>query len=673
MAQSQGGEPKGSLSSLDPRKLWAFMGLSGQPAEGLVRYVERKMLARSIMFVPSADTLSERGQNLLQDLAVAIEGAFPETPMGRDGMPFPCIAEPARKLLSAQGVYPSPAGAQPIAASREALERFAADEDPLRREVGLTGKIPDYAMETLGMVFRAIFTEAVVPQPFSMKKRSNSGAPYFVTSVAPKLAELAGFDKDPELIAAAFQSSDWKYLTSRGLVLLYTTAYRTQLDGGEFDPKAMTFKPKVREQPDHLGRSVVNDKTMPPEHAHAPMMVAARSRPIAMAPSVLTFLRPWAKGFEAQMYKRCKPLVVRGTDDINGRISRFKYFCATDVKQMDQNILAPIMDQFLDLATAMLPPAMAQLFRDSLIAPVLAHNDYRGERGATIRGGVPWDYSTWHGDIGNPSGNPFTSVIAKLIGIKYTLDVLHHPHFGVTFDDVLLLFADAHPRYSMIAAGDNILMMFSSEEDLEVYREAINSHSPCAILEESSTILGHVLAASTAGPVAMQSLMSFPLKTFGTDKSIAPLGVIRKAAAEVKKEGFIPDGIYAKSNVFWGQGYLNRVNVVYAKDPSFGKMREIVENLVEHHTGKTMTAWATEAAEAAQPIMDELISQSEFLEASRHTASEALWRFLDDPASVDWDPRVPIDSVPPRLKDALTRTVAPDDPNFTGFWKIVNS
>jgi len=236
-----------------------------------------------------------------------------------------------------------------------------------------------------------------------------------------------------------------------------------------------------------------------------------------------------------------------------------------DVKNHDWAIPGEIYEGFLEACSDFLQPWMVELTDLSFRAPALLRNDYRHGKGVRWEAN-PLSRSSFRAWRLNPSGDPWTSVMAKIAGIVYGTFLFWINGDVVTDTDIEAMWKGQKP-FGFLDAGDN-LTFFDKRPHSWMYNNDWTAGLYFALLEDAETMIGAVPVGGGGVPLDFwPNPMSWVKGFFLADKGVDH-----------------PERRYA------AYGYLHGSNEYYGAYPYYSELKEIADRAGEVVFGRTVTA-----------------------------------------------------------------------------------
>lgn len=326
-------------------------------------------------------------------------------------------------------------------------------------------------------------------QAVPAKKGTSYGAPHFSTDLLLKHAsvdELRKIDRLERFCQLIISLNLLGLRDEFQWVILYGMGYRGQSDK----------LGKTRKVLDIHGRVVVQDREVPTEYGrygHA----RYRTRQVNMAPfGVAYLLRLLAKMVDAYMYSVFSAMFDTSTGAVLDEfVSKLGYFEQWDVGNHDYNIPYLFRDVFIEHSFKF-GSVYGWLTFLLFNAPDIVQNDYEESSGARFRGN-PLDIDDFKAVKVNPSGIPWTSVVARWATVVYLVMACIKHGVCVPSREGIIELLMHRTRIRFKIAGDNVCIgdTLGDKKLIVSIREAL----PYVIFEESTTFVGMVPRREVTG------------------------------------------------------------------------------------------------------------------------------------------------------------------------------
>jgi hypothetical protein len=225
-----------------------------------------------------------------------------------------------------------------------------------------------------------------------------------------------------------------------------------------------------------------------------------------------------------------------------------------------------MIDSFAKALRRYFKPWLVDLFLDSCRAADFVKSDYPGEPKFVVRGSFK-NRTDLKGHLGNRSGNPFTSEVAKQWGTYYALFGLwKRGDIGGTIEEIKLVLTGKHPAVRILNAGDNLIIvnLMGQEES----KGKISDFIKIAVVEDAESFLGLV-------PISKQNVTSW---------LPSAESAVKNAIHKDKSAG----SIHAP---YWAHGWLSRWDY-FKRNPAADHALQITDQVFKKHHGISITELA---------------------------------------------------------------------------------
>jgi hypothetical protein len=365
------------------------------------------------------------------------------------------------------------------------------------------------------------------------------------------------WNNDPDSWVKFIQKGDMFSLAEECAPLAYMVGYRFQLNGF----KDGLPKPRKSWSIDNKWEDI--DFTLP-EGIGIPGFYAVRPRVINMGSIAMYPLRIAAREVGGYMKKKYPfTFLTTGIDDITKKCDGAVSLELYDVKNHDWSGTEDQFNSFLKALGKHYEPWVVQHTRKTCYAPDFVRSDKPGFVKTEWRGAFrdEEDFLEW---VGNRSGNPFTSEIAKQWGVYYIVEALiARGDVEDNRESVDSLLRGQNARVRIVCAGDNICV-------INLVRQMFKAAEFCklAVLDEARTFLGWTPIAHQGVITWMPACESVIKKFFHSDASIG--GIQRSRWA---------DGVYQRMTY-------------YDKNPAAVHAWAIANKLAKEMFGETVNQMA---------------------------------------------------------------------------------
>jgi len=528
---------------------------------GLNNYISRKTLPSPYEILPGVYSTSIAAQELLAKLCDRLSAELP--PSGATGslLRQPGVPDEWTKLLSMMGVPHDPEGVPPFSTAGYRVALTAVKTGARRLALSLTARSTERAR---WLAERMIARSPLAP--VHIKKEVTVGIPTMSADLMVKHGIVAMWHESWRDIAHLIINARLRELADRyGIVLCYFVGRRYQPDKVQWAPgRAAVGKDRV--VMDWTGAWLTADKGLPDvvePSRYRERFLCCRSRKINASPLAATYpLRPIAKEIEHHLHFDMPFLFHHtGVEDIAGKIGNATSVYMLDVDNHDVNMPPALRDIFVSSITRVFGGFIGLLSTLTFRMPQLIKNDYRGGEGVKLDGD-PFDVGTFTADYVNPSGHPFTSLLAKYAGAFYVLDALCESHEIPDNEEGWRDFCNGVLPIKALVAGDNVVIAGHSGLD------ALQAHSQYALYSPTETFLGLVAVRSGASLTWQPNICSYVINFFTPGR---PIG--------------------NKQRGDWAAGWLERASV-YSRSINYETAHRIVNSTTREVLGYEMDAYA---------------------------------------------------------------------------------
>lgn len=437
-------------------------------------------------------------------------------------------------ILSVQATLSNPSGTPPTDATARARAKVAADTNiafsakAARDAYVKTGRYDDIGLGIAKELFQLCLRTAIM-KPVPIKRHSSTAAPHFTTDMVEKKRIADDWAKNVSIYADWFRGGDFSKLANAGILYMYTSGYRSQVEGAKVNGD-ITLPKKVRSVFTYRDEWVDTDRTY-----RAPSSVKVnsvldkrvlrtRARQISQSAYAATIPpRYAARAAEAGLYY-VAPLVFHhhGAEDIREKTKGARAYGVYDVANHDHNIGQDLVDQLVARFEALFGPTMGAMIKLLHSCPSMARADYDNESGVRIRGNPfkPWDSKA---EYGNPSGSPTTSILAKLAGMFYFCDaaVRYALAKKISVPSISALISGSCYEIGCLNLGDNLIVVARDPQWIEFALNMI-PYCPFAIIERAGEFSGLTVVGDGLGePQFVPNAASFIHKTFAPDRTLS--------------------------------------------------------------------------------------------------------------------------------------------------------
>lgn len=565
---------------------------TGVPApDGVKQFITRPFADRPVAFLPGVRSDSEQAVRLYDRLATALSTVLVPSGESPFGLYWPGVPAGLDRLYTAQGVNPRPAGTPWIDATILAKQVATGRSDydgpgwtPLRSmrvsRYAQDLQLSDREKRIIDFVTRSFLVMPERAPSVPLNRLSTVGVPYMTRSLDTKMKIGSQWIRERKTIRKLIEATNFRGLYEKGIIHTYFNGYRYQQDR---TVKRGNHVVSPKERTVFTWDEIVTtmDKTITSGPA-AGRLVASRTRSFAAASLSGSFgHRVLARAVELMMYMLFpRTMKHRGVEDIISKTERYVAMRLFDVTQHDQTLNTYFIDSMYDRIGTVASSWAAESFIWNIRAPLLAHNDTVGGKGASMRGN-PFSLTGFTAWYPNASGNPWTSVIAKIGGVSYAIMVL--VELGLAQDDEkdwLQLLQGNHPRCGFLNMGDNLALGVTDPRDESLLDESVAALY-CAELDRAESFIGFVPTSVGSTVTWLPNILSYVIKWFGHDRDVGP-----------------------PYRTQWASGWFAR-QAAYRDHPLYGEAASVVNAVCLAELGSTMDDIARfhQRREVAPPVL----------------------------------------------------------------------
>jgi len=578
---------------------------------GLMNFKTRTMpVDAGIQSFPGVYCASSTNLKFMKSLYKRLVVEFPVNEELFSGVSFPGNVSDWKQLFNVAGISPDFCGIPP--SDRQFIKTKTLDttRDDVKHYLK-TGKI-DPETQKFMLIIASKLLGLSECSAIAVKREANCGTPQMTRDFEVKMNQVEMWNSDFKRLIPLVRKKDWQKLyLDHDVSTAFFNAFRDQHDSFKLDEKSGIYKSKTREvqtceavikvnakqDPKHnyldvnyIDSSRANfdkcweivDKKIDPKKPRCASetemastiseirdelgieVSAVRKRQISASSKSSSY--PLQIPASMMYNYMCEQFPVllndTGSDDLTERFKGYQDVSFWDVKNHDQMAPDFLIDFFLAFIEKNFDTWVYNLAYRSFHPPILIRNDRAG--GPSY--GMPnW---VWIGhlfgpevnDPGNNSGNSFTSVVAKYLGICLffggmfqirneipRLQAFYRRHTLEEAANIVLRNTPAAPSL-VCNAGDNISNGFP--DSTPEFRKKFPDALPCTRWDQSNDYKGQVRIISDTSQNFSLKLSSFVLKTL------------------------LPERSY-NNKASWDLGYLEKLKI-YSKVPHFSDLIKIV-------------------------------------------------------------------------------------------------
>lgn len=587
-----------------------FNRVSDANPPGMNKYIGRVSHPTPYELLPGLFAHTAFAQDMMWDLYSTLSAAAPASTATEEGVGWPGVPEGWSRLLNIMGVPHNPEGVPPYDAAKYVAYLKATKPEAAHIQTRLSPA----SRERMKLLY-TLLIDGSARRSVRIKNEVSIGVPTFEKSLEAKHAVVSTWISHAREIVDLVRRYDLQELYSRfGFLFAYNVGRRYQPDPVAVDSATGIGTPKDRVVYTFDGEWAVADKTLPDiveQSRHRAAFFACRSRKINASPLGATFpLRIFARAIQEHV-DSVYPFTFyhTGPADVLGKVHAMKYISISDVDNNDVAMPSEGRDIYIDCFRTRYGRDAALFLEASLRAPQLVKNDLHGTSDVRLEGD-PYDLRGFNANYVNPSGNPFTSLLTKAIGVFHYYDALVELGRIEEGRDAAVEFLCGRSSYKVLNAGDNVLFA-TNEKGLA---ESIRSNVPYCSLSQTATFQGLVAVRDGRGYLRFKpNINSFVVNRFAPGRSIRS-----EQAGD------------------WALGWAQR-KAIYADAPTFRDVDAAVNEVVRHHMGETMDSLAARHApsgvlSASLSAVDaEFILNPDVIEYKRHVdeiSPELVRRFF---------------------------------------------
>lgn len=510
------------------------------------------------------------------------------------------------------------------------------DNTKLREDYGLASSFVSPRHETIFNELVESMFGAARPASLVIRKSASSTFPEFSTEMEVKRAHLLSSLQNSRDIANLTSRGDFKRLLHKyNVVYAYYVLTRSQPDSVFIKDGQWQSKPREVASLDYawssgeIGERYIADKRCFDRSGNLiDGFFAMRRRTVwGLSGSVNYLLAAVFSQFrEHYLNEFAFTWKHRAADDIRGKLQRFSYYYAADVKQHDQFVADWLVQHWFTRLEDKIRDDVLTIAKTAYGAPyyqpaIFDNSDYG------LWSGSPLDVTSFGNKYGLPSGIAYNPDIGKL-GMTFIyltmLDECYHDVLEAGIDSILR----GKHSYAILDASDDVVIACSDSRfvDLMLKKQSSGeSASPYMVIEpeKGAAFLGNLLVRTSTGELdVVPNIVSAVVNFLAPER-----------------------GINAALRGNWAVGWFERQNY-YAAAPLFEEVYQVIADVSKRHLGMTITDMARN-----------LKQHSNFDVTSLYTAADRS--FLLNPDSIYY--KISINDLSPFLRNLELSVVEYDD------------
>lgn len=585
---------EGARLASRPDGLVTFDKTSEVNPPGLNRYISRPNVPNAYEIFPGLRTTDPLFFSLNHSLAVRLTEELPPSERAGALLEAPGISEGWGRLYNLMGVPHTPEGVPPYSTEGYHAALTAA-----------TGIKSDAVTSTLSPASRRraeLLAKVLIGRGHArsvhIKSAVVTGIPTMTSDLLVKHEIVKTWHDNFNDVASLIVRGDLRTLAAKyGIYFTYFTGRRYQPDYvthwvGETVwlpsatvPESVVATGKKRPVLDHTGKWVVADKAPPERVAADPLgrlFLRCRSRKISASPLAATYplriISAMCEGYFDDLY--AYTMYHRGIEDITEKLALKSTFFCSDVDNHDVNMPRELRDILCARAGEVFGPFFGHLLSLTFRMPQLIRNDYEGGKGVRLEGD-PFNRAAFDAVYVNPSGHPWTSILAKFAGVFFVYDAFCELGEIEEGEDALIDFLRGRAHVSCLNAGDNMVVC-----DYPGGLTALQAASPYCRYSETFSFQGNVIVRAGSGHTVAPNISTYVGNWFTPGR---PVGHQQRGE--------------------WAGGWLERQSV-YAASLAYPTAHRIVNEVTREVLGESIDELAKRARRGAVVEGKSLVDQA---------------------------------------------------------------
>jgi hypothetical protein len=528
-------------------------------------YLKSSVMHRPIEQLPGLFASSIPYCNMVDELVDVLNDELPPDEWLGQGFASTGVASTWHDCRQIMGYAGIPYGTPPREADKYRLEVLRSSSKQMHHDFAQNPVLSSEELNFQDTCFDVMTGVSDEEFNIPVKQVANSGFWEYKANIeATKTAQIIDvWNKKPGAWIKYIGSGDYLALANECSPLLYGVAYRFQLNGF-IQTDSGLWIPKPRSSFDFNGNWVDINFTPPDNLNFHKKFSLCRPRVVNMGSYAMYPLRIAAKMIQLYMKTEFKFTYLHTSpEDIEKKTEGATSIEIYDVKNHDWSGTKEMLDSFAKAMRKYFNPWVVDLFIDSCMAADAVKSDTPGKPGFIFRGSIK-NRKSLEDHLGNRSGNPLTSEIAKQWGTFYGLwglwkrgDIKHDS------TEISLVLRGLHPKVRMLNAGDNIIIVNLIGQDRPI-SEFVN----IAVLDTTKSFLGWTPHVTQNRIVWKPSVNTAVRNLIHKDKSVG--------------------SVHAP---YWGHGVLTRRDYFRGNDAAEHALK-IVDKISAKHFGMSFTDFA---------------------------------------------------------------------------------